>query len=176
MTDPTADDIRTRPLREIAEPRWYLAQNAPRSVPCPRLLVLRLPPIMTGYRSMGRPLNARFKVVCVESENEVAESERYLDRPLPWTGVAFSLLESVDSISIRPSTYRIKELGMMHYIAGEPGWPAYVVTSLPDAALDPREFQRGRYGFDAFATDAEAIQHVGRLMASMPRKMRVRVF
>lgn len=132
----------------------------------PDILLGRLPPEIAEMA--GHP----FKSWIIENGKEADLLRKRLAEPLPVTPEGH-----LDFISGPDSAVRKKGRGahpteplVAIYSSPGPGWPLLVLTSLP---VHAEEMERGRYAWEACATDREAVEHAQGLLSAIAMPVRI---
>ncbi len=146
------------PLQDLSPALWYPARRPG----TPDLLVFRYHPLVRMAHATEHPVvNDRYFVIFVETAGDLAYVAKAMARPV---GRRRDGTLDFDGGIGKPN-HRRSELpfdgiySVVMYAPAQPGWPSIVVACLPRAA--PGEgYARDRYGWDAFATEQDAMDHM----------------
>lgn len=135
----------------------------------PDLMVIDVAP---AFRSASLPLG-RYYPVILETDAEIAEMSEFLllDRPFP---------VPPDLFDYRPSALETDDIIIGRYDPPEAGWPWLLLCHWPPSyvalAPDPvRDFARGCYTIETFASFEEADRATQLLLASLGHRSNIPV-
>lgn len=132
----------------------------------PDVVVGRWPP------EAGRTGSARWKSWICETPDEYRDVMARLGEPCPRRGAALDFRAGPDGALQRRASGMapIGELVVGLYPPPEADWPWLVVVSLPVA--DP-QIERGRYAWEAFEREADALGHMARMAGRAGRPVHI---
>ncbi|ATR20215.1 Hypothetical protein RMHFA_05601 [Roseomonas mucosa] len=153
-----ADYFARTPLREVMPSLWY-----PTMMPdTPTLLLFRRPEFVRRMEQFsGDP--GPYHIVYVETAGDRKVVKESLEKPLSVTGGFVDLRKTIDRPNTRRSSYPPgRDLKVLLHPPSEAGWPWLVVVML-SRNLPNEGMGRDRYSWDAFDTEAEALDHLYKL-------------
>jgi hypothetical protein len=128
----------------------------------PDLYVGRLPPALARHSS-GSAVNSVHRITFVENDVDRRLVEQSLRLPLTVTASgAIDFRPTIDRVSAKPSTCPRGDMACLFYVPPAPGWPWFVIMKMASNTRG-QDLCRLRYGWDGFATEGEALDHMTRL-------------